>query len=136
MKNVKNIIKSLCIVVIFIVLGVITCKESYALVFDNQVSTVQENNKPHWQRVADNLENKKAMFYKVDLNDNCKIVEELSYSDCIYRDDFNAWYCPVDCYQEEIEHINKEKTNSNVKSVVPATPYITHVSKILKQDYR
>lgn len=135
MKNVKNFIKGLCIVAIFIVLGVITCKQSYALVFDNQISTVQQNI-PHWQRVADNPESQKAMFYKVDLNNNDKILEELNYSDCINRDDLNAWYCPVDCYQEELEHINKEKINSSNKSVVTATPYVSHVSKILKQDYR
>lgn len=139
MKNVKNVVKGLLVGMVFIVFGVIACKESYALVFSdniNQVNTIQENNKPHWQRVADNPENKKAMFYKVDLNNNDKIIEELSYSDCIYRDDSNAWYCPVDCYQEEIKHINKEKINSNNESVIPTTPYVSHVSKILKQDYR
>jgi hypothetical protein len=138
MKNLnilKKAIVYLCLTIVVVVLGVITCKVSYALVFNNsQVSTVQSV-KPHWQRVAENPNNKKAMMYKVDLNNNDKILEKLSYSDCIYKDDSNAWYCPVDCYQEELEHINKVN-DSNIKSVVPSTPYVSHISKILKQDYR
>jgi hypothetical protein len=116
--------------------GLISTK-AYAYMNRNTISnTVQaKQNIEEWKRVADLDSSKTVMMYKVDINDNDKILDTVSYRDCIYRDDSNAWYCPVDLYQEEIDHINSVNSKDNNDSVVPSTPYFSHVGKILKADY-
>jgi hypothetical protein len=117
-----------------IVLSGFISNKAYVYMNNNTYNKVEvkQVNKPAWQKAID-ISDPNAMMYRVDLNNNDKILEKLSYIECISRDDVNAWYCPTDLYNEEIEHLNNK--DSNINSVIPTTPYVSHVSKIQKKDY-